>query len=156
MFFECFDMSIIWKILKSVSFRGAKNSPSMAATRWFNLFRVIVATTYLPVGIHNRAEQFPGAAAPIHPNHTQNLKETKASQRRRGQHLSGRSNQKHDGGGANHNQIDDTKGRPDETEPAEPTLVARPTSGRPSANEEFNCKPIDHHNFLFMLRNFFS
>lgn len=103
---------------------------------------------YLAVSVHHRAEQLPGAAAAVHADHPEDLEEAEAAQGRGGEHLAGAADDEHDGRGTDDDDVDDAKGRPDEAQPAQPALVARPAAGRPGAHEELQGEPVHHDDFL--------
>lgn len=50
---------------------------------------------YLSVCVDDGAEQFPGAAAPVHAHHAQDLEEPQSSQGRRSEHLARRPHAQH-------------------------------------------------------------
>lgn len=49
----------------------------------------------LSMCVDDGAEQFPGAAAPVHAHHAQDLEEAQPAQRRRGEHLPRRAHAQH-------------------------------------------------------------
>ena len=98
----------------------------------------------LSVSVDDGAKELPGAASPVHPDHTEDLEEAKTTEGGGSIDTTAEASED-DQRGTDGDDIDETEGRLHEVESADPALEPRPAASRPQADDELQAEPYHNH-----------